>query len=199
MSGEYTYGEKEPTESCGCCGGPAYAEFCDVGVGMVQIEPYHCSLCGAVEPSIGSDWVRPPKPSERGERVTGYLIDEHGTAFETTFDDDHRELYARMRTSWSELRARGCVRITNLEGYAIELPPFMTARTRKALSGTLKVIGEDAATVVGGRRPWGPPYVLKAGEWRGAEMTHAELMSAVSRLPLSGERDSSQDLPSPSP
>ncbi len=36
-------------KTCPRCGGKTDAEYCDVGVGYVQIEPYHCDDCGWVE------------------------------------------------------------------------------------------------------------------------------------------------------
>lgn len=44
----YCYGEPELTAECGCCGGEARAEWCDVGVGNVQITPFQCLDCDAV-------------------------------------------------------------------------------------------------------------------------------------------------------
>ena len=35
---------------CPYCGhDDCYADFCDVGVGLVQCGPYHCESCGAIE------------------------------------------------------------------------------------------------------------------------------------------------------
>lgn len=52
MSGGYTYGENQPTETCPYCKRRCDADFVDVGVGYVQCGPYHCDSCGASE--IGS-------------------------------------------------------------------------------------------------------------------------------------------------
>jgi hypothetical protein len=49
MSGGYTYGETEPKERCPYCNALCVADFCDVGVGMIQCGPYHCEACGASE------------------------------------------------------------------------------------------------------------------------------------------------------
>lgn len=48
MSGGYCYGEPAPTEKCPYCGTECHADFVDIGVGMQQCEPFHCS-CGATE------------------------------------------------------------------------------------------------------------------------------------------------------
>ncbi len=179
MSG-YAYGEQIPTEECGLCGGHARAEFCDVGVGMVQIEPFHCLDCGAeLNPLVNgeylSGWVLPPSPSSRGERVTGYYITSKGTPIEMTFEDDHDSFNRRAGTSTSELLWRGWIRITKLEGYAIDLPRFMTTKARRALGRVMKTIeAEDEM---------GDPYVKMQGEDFGAEMPRSSVMSLVSRLP----------------
>jgi len=39
----------EPTQECPYCKNDMYADFVDVGVGMVQCGPYHCDGCGASE------------------------------------------------------------------------------------------------------------------------------------------------------
>jgi hypothetical protein len=184
MSG-YCYGEKTPTEECGICGGEACAEFCDVGVGMVQIGPFHCMGCGAQLNPLGPDgqhlpgWQLPSPPSSRGERVTGYYITHGGAVLEMTFDDDHDSFNKRMSTTTSRLLADGWVRITKLEGYAIDLPAFMTSKTRRALSRTLKVIEAE--------EDLGEPYVKMSGETYGEFIPRIAFMSLVSRLPL--ERD----------
>jgi hypothetical protein len=179
MSG-YCYGENQPTEECGLCGGEAHAEFCDVGVGMVQIAPFHCMGCGAELNPLGPDgqhlsgWHL-QRPSERGERVTGYYITHVGGVLEMTFDDDHDAFNRRMGTTTSRLLSEGWVRITKLEGYAIDLPGFMTSRSRRALLRVMKQIeAEDAM---------GDPYVMIHGETRGDEMPMRTVMSLVSRLP----------------
>lgn len=195
MSGGYVYGESEPVEECGCCGGEARAEFCDVGVGYAQVSEFMCTECGAfpqerqaADGTWTCDWVRPPSPSERGEHVTGYLVRENGTVFETTFDEDHAVLYARMRTSLSALLSRGAARITNLEGYAIDLPASMPAKAKRALGRVVKEIGRR-------EEGWGLPYVMARGWERGQEMTVAELMAEVSRLPESPAAGAEGPLP----
>lgn len=180
----YTYGEREPVEECPCCGGKAYAEFCDVGVGMVQIEPYVCSDCGTseehtvrVQQPDGSwrwTWQRPLRPSKRGENVTGHIIRPNGFIFEMTFDEDHAAFVRRMKTSMSALLANGCIRTTNLEGFCIDLPPFMTREARRALKKVLDEVSEK----------WGRPYVRRFGETFGRDMSRGELAAAISRLPF---------------
>jgi len=175
MSGGYVYGDKEPVEECGCCGGEARAEYCDVGIGYAQVSEFRCIECGATpEWKDGkSVWTEPERPSERGERVTGYLITASGNVHETTFEQDHQWLFDRMGTTQSREIANGAVRITNLEGFAIDLPPFMTQRARRALARIVK----DAEW------KWGSPYVMRWGAGRGEFMTRAELAVAVSKLP----------------
>jgi hypothetical protein len=178
----YSYSESEPTEECGLCSGTAYAEFCDVGVGMVQMAPYHCGDCGAELSPLGPDgkhldgWVPARPASERGERVTGYYITHQGSAIEMTFDQGHREFNERTRTSTSSRLARGWVRITNLEGFAIDLPSAMTGKTRRTLARLLKEIAEADQ--------WGTAYVFAGSGHPGGEMTRLEIMTLVSSLPL---------------
>ena len=38
-----------PSEDCPYCGASCDADWCDVGVGMIQCGPYHCTICNAVE------------------------------------------------------------------------------------------------------------------------------------------------------
>lgn len=179
--GGYCYGESEPTEECGLCGGEAFAEFCDVGVGMVQMSPYHCMGCGAsLNPRLSNGeyadgWMMPEQPSERGEKVTGYYITPSGHRFEMTFHDGHQEFNYRIRTTTSALLSRGWVRITNLEGFAVDLPPHMSKPTRRALKKTLEDLDNE--------RRWGNPYVLASGADHGEEMDWRAVMSLVSRLP----------------
>jgi hypothetical protein len=180
MSG-YCYGEATPVEECGLCGGPAYAEFCDVGVGMVQIEPFHCIGCGGELNPLGPDgrhmpgWQLPRPPSSRGERVTGYYISHLGGILEMTFDNDHDAFNRRAETTTSRLLMDGWVRITKLEGYAMDLPRFMTTKTRRALGSILKTIEDEG--------DMGDPYVKMSGDNFGAEMPRQTVMSLVSRLP----------------
>ena len=187
--GGFKYGEKEPTEECGHCGGEAYAEFCDVGVGMVQMSPFHCGDCGATLSPLLKDgtyadgWVAAATASERGERVTGYYLTHKGHVIEMTFSEGHLEFNERTRTSTSGRLAQGWVRITNLEGFAIDLPGHMANKTKRVLSRVLKEI-ED------GQR-WGTAYVLQSGDEFGREMTRAEIMSAVSALPGVSEESNS--------
>lgn len=45
MRGAY----ETPSEPCPYCGEQCEADWCDVGVGMIQSGPYHCTSCLAVE------------------------------------------------------------------------------------------------------------------------------------------------------
>ncbi|NTF17691.1 hypothetical protein G6L37_04710 [Agrobacterium rubi] len=108
--------------------------------------------------------------------MTGYYITHVGGVIEMTFDDDHDAFNRRIGTTTSRLLMDGWVRITKLEGYALDLPPFMTAKTRRALSKVLKQI-EDTDEM-------GDPYVKLHGNQFGNEMPRQSVMSAVSRLPV---------------
>lgn len=193
MSG-YRYEDEQPVEECGLCGSEAHAEFCDVGVGRVQISPFHCFGCGAELEPLGANGEHLSgwhliRPSDRGERVTGYYITHVGGVLEMTFDDDHDAFNRRMGTSTSRLLLDGWVRITKMEGYAIDLPTFMSAKTRRALARVMKDIetGDDL----------GDPYVRTHGHDFGSEMTRLSLMSAVSRLPFDAGHAATQGSPSP--
>lgn len=60
-----------PDETCPYCGNEnCQAEFVDVGVGMVQCQPYHCDACGATE--IGPT-TTPDRPLTDDEKRTGWL------------------------------------------------------------------------------------------------------------------------------
>ncbi len=61
MSG-FTYGEDEPSMTCGHCNGIARAEYVDIGVGFEQVTSFECTSCGAayrcVDENSGIlDWV----------------------------------------------------------------------------------------------------------------------------------------------
>ena len=79
-----------PSSPCPYCGADCEADWCDVGVGMVQAGPYHCENCHASEagsfedfearedydPSFG--WYRPESPpgsTANVHPVTGRHID----------------------------------------------------------------------------------------------------------------------------
>lgn len=182
MSG-YGYGDSQPKEECPCCGGEATAEFVDVGVGMVQCQPYQCDDCGAFQgsgpPQRNPDgtwhhgWTVLPKPSELGEHVFGHYITPKGYVHECTSDNGHSEMAKRRGTSQHGLRWDGWIRVTLQEGFAISLPPFVTREAASALR-----------EVVSGIEPeWGPPYVTHAGVTYGEEMALPRLMAAVARLP----------------
>ncbi len=57
-----------PSEPCPYCGTDCEAEFCDIGVGMVQCGPYHCESCDAS--SIGT-YDEPRELSDK-EKDTGW-------------------------------------------------------------------------------------------------------------------------------
>lgn len=82
-----------PYDTCPYCGfAECEADFCDVGVGLIQCGPYHCPSCLASE--IGAydkervrtenekktGWYEPGSPpSETANTVGGVLVD-HKTA-----------------------------------------------------------------------------------------------------------------------
>jgi hypothetical protein len=107
--------------------------------------------------------------------VTGFYITHTGFVIEMTFDEGHLEFNERTRTSTSARLGQGWTRITNLEGFAIDLPPTMSLKARRALSATLKHI--DAVYT------WGTAYVVQSGDDFGREMTRSEIMHVVSKLP----------------
>ena len=49
----------EETRDCPYCGTPCDADFCDVGVGMIQCGPYHCFGCGASEIGPYDEYINP--------------------------------------------------------------------------------------------------------------------------------------------
>lgn len=76
MRGAY----ETPDEPCPYCGTMTQAEFCDVGVGMVQVSPYHCHECQATEagpydrldaqPDPETGWYPPTKAKVRDASAT---------------------------------------------------------------------------------------------------------------------------------
>jgi hypothetical protein len=168
-------------EFCPCCEGIAKAEFVDVGVGMQQVSPFQCLDCGASEDIrvsyVDADgitrwtWGQPSSPEP--EKVTGYYINPKGRIFEMTFDDDHDRFCVAHSTTNGQLLHSGWVRITNLEGFAIDVPTWMTNETRRALRDVVKPLIET----------WSFPYVMPVGENRGEDMTLPQLMTLVSKLP----------------
>lgn len=59
----------EPTEKCPYCGTECTADWCDVGVGMVQCGPFYCQNCGASE--IG-EYDKPRELTEDEKRTRWY-------------------------------------------------------------------------------------------------------------------------------
>jgi hypothetical protein len=71
---------------CPYCGEKCDAEWCDVGVGYVQMAPYHCMACHATE--IGTydtpreltekekqtGWYEPGRPSEHVSTINGEVV-----------------------------------------------------------------------------------------------------------------------------
>jgi len=63
----------EFTDNCPYCDSVCDADFCDVGVGMVQCGPFHCMQCGASQIGPYDDtfdpyrtfWAEPQKPKDR--------------------------------------------------------------------------------------------------------------------------------------
>lgn len=149
---------------------------------MVQIEPFRCFDCGAVlNPLVNGEYLDGWVPEESEivtKRVTGYYINARGSVIPMTHDRGHAEYNEMIGATTGRLLHSGWVRITNLEGYCVDLPPFMTSATRRALSETLRLIEHE--------RGWGVPYVKAMADERGIEMHWAEVMALVSELPLEG-------------
>lgn len=175
-----------PQVDCGCCGAEAHAEFVDIGVGLQQVSPYHCSMCGATDEEAeavtlpdGSTkwaWKRPPQPSERGETVMGYFIQPNGTVFETTFEIDHKRLCEMWNTTQWEIIGNGGFRITLLEGFHIDIPKFASAAARIAF--------KDVLNSMMLKYPGELPYVLVMGEYHGKEMPLEEIEALLKKLPF---------------
>jgi hypothetical protein len=92
MSGGYMYGEPEPKEPCPYCGESCCADFCDVGVGMTQVGPYHCEKCGASEAG--------PHENANGrpdyDSATGWYLPGSPAGESANVDDSGRHI------SWQE-------------------------------------------------------------------------------------------------
>lgn len=86
-----------PIYGCPYCGEPCEADHVDVGVGLMQCGPYHCTACGA-----GEIHAEDGRPLEDVEKVTGfYLPDKPPSPLANTVDGvlvDHKtamEAYRR--------------------------------------------------------------------------------------------------------
>jgi hypothetical protein len=80
---------------CTYCGCPCDADYVDVGVGMVQCGPYHCTACGATE--IGP------------ELMDWYLKDRNGkTIFSPVprLRPNHPFSDKELETGWYEPRSK---------------------------------------------------------------------------------------------
>jgi len=86
MSG-YGYGEREPITPCPYCGTPCNADYVDVGVGMIQCGPFHCTRCMASEigphdperiltqRELNTGWYEPgAEPSKYANVVGGAVV-----------------------------------------------------------------------------------------------------------------------------
>lgn len=110
----YTYGAYHmPVEPCPYCGEICYADWVDVGVGLVQCGPYHCG-CGASE--IGphdqprelsaeekaAGWYAPnTPPGSSANVVDGKIVDWE------TAQDTYRALYPLSATEAGQALIRG--------------------------------------------------------------------------------------------
>lgn len=67
-----------PDEPCPYCGEMCPADFCDVGVGMVQVGPYVCLNCGASESSPYNDdaFKRPDYDPKTGWYLPNSPLDD---------------------------------------------------------------------------------------------------------------------------
>ena len=63
-----------PLEKCPYCGNQeCHAEWCDVGVGYVQMGPYYCEACGAMEMGPNDE----DRPLSEREKKTGWYEPGH--------------------------------------------------------------------------------------------------------------------------
>lgn len=79
-----------PDATCPYCGARCQAEFVDIGVGMVQCEPYCCEKCGAIE--IGPT-TTPDRPLTADEERTGWTIAEQQL---TPLQQNVRSMFAEL-------------------------------------------------------------------------------------------------------
>jgi len=68
----YNYGEPVPDIKCPYCGGPTYAEYVDIGVGMQQVTGHMCEVCQAVEAGPYCDITK-----DDYDNNTGWFRNEH--------------------------------------------------------------------------------------------------------------------------
>ena len=68
MSG-YRYGDEEPVTHCPYCNTPTTADYVDVGVGMIQCGPFHCTRCNASQIGPNDD---PDRVLSEREQDTGW-------------------------------------------------------------------------------------------------------------------------------
>jgi hypothetical protein len=83
----FTYGEKEPVESCPYCEAECQADWVDIGVGYTQAGPFHCTACGAsqiggfdddrelTEAEKTNGWYAPGQPpSDKANVIHGRIV-----------------------------------------------------------------------------------------------------------------------------
>lgn len=104
MRGAY---ETPPTE-CPYCGNECEADWCDVGVGMVQCGPYHCEKCSASEAGSYCEtdsrddydrefgWFKPGSPAGSSANT-----DDNGVIINHVQADNlYREMHGVGPRSW---------------------------------------------------------------------------------------------------
>lgn len=84
MAGGFSYGESEPKERCPYCNKLCMADYCDVGVGMIQCGPFHCESCGASE--IGP--YDEPRELTEAELKAGWYAPDSKPGSSANVDDD---------------------------------------------------------------------------------------------------------------
>lgn len=124
------------------------------------------------------------------ENTSGFFILHDGRVITTTWDYDHAETADRLYgCSVLELVDAGSVRITFLEGFTIQLPPFMSDLTRRSLKAVVDQVQDE----------YGLPYVVHFDDTRGAEMPVSRPMASISSLPRQKVYPSPLTMEGPSP
>lgn len=112
-----------PEVPCPYCATACAADWCDVGVGLVQCGPYRCDACGASE--IGpydterpltdderrTGWYAPGSPAGSSANVLGGQIVDHRTmkaAYQAEFAGNPRYEVEGAVEAWFELQRTAC-------------------------------------------------------------------------------------------
>ena len=106
-------------------------------------------------------------------KITGYWITAEGVIYECTWKQDH-DFVAPMVGDYlqSEALAAGWIRITFLEGFAIDLPSCMTPNLKRVFMGLVKDLMFEHSD----------PWVSLANDRFGSTMNRLALVKAVSLI-----------------